>query len=413
MRLADLQINKTAIIQYTLIFLMIQYIGGRLFSYFGSAFNIVIFLISAFFILKSMNLTLKDKEYFIWIFIIFLSMGLTSFATFGGLSIGTIFSIITRFTIAYAAISANRFKFCERFLKLSVFLCIFSWITFFITSVLNLSIVSPVLPFLPQIRGEDGSTVSYGLFLIVFNVMDKTRNSGIFGEPGEFQMLINLALYFTFFKADYLERKKMHKYLIVFLVTMLTNLSTTGMFNTIAFLIFCLFQPKKKVGVRIKSFIISIFMLLGIYILFFASKDSLIYTAFINKFIDNGQINFNQGTASARVLSFELLGNVIRKEPWSLILGVGYEGLAKYSYSLAVSGLIFSLIMFGIVTNLIIYGKAICVIKKYSYNIFEFLFIVFMIINNGLGQPDILSIIVILLSCYGMLIKGKKRKFIR
>lgn len=400
-----LKVKIQALIQYILIFLLFQYIGGRFVSYFGIYFYIGVLVITlGFIILRKKTFTLC-KEYFVWVLIILYSMFMTFSITLGDLSFWTILSIMSRFLIVYVAITYDKEMFTERLIKLAGFLSIISWITFYIVNVLNLSIVQPLLPYLAQVKGPAGDTITYGLFVFVFNVMDKTRNSGIFGEPGELQIMVIMALYFMIFHSDNMDKKEKLRYFLIFLITMLTNQSTTGIFNLIALFLVCLFQPNWKIMSSLKNLIFAIVGGVLVYVTFFASEKSLVYRSFINKISVNGNVDFNQGTASARMLSFDLLEKVIQTEPHSLIFGMGYGGLEKYSeYALVCSGLISGLIMFGSITNLLIYGKIIALIKQLSNNLLEFIFVVFVIINNGIGQPDILSIFPVIIAGYTILI---------
>lgn len=396
-----MKISKEKTTHYILLYIMLQYIGGRLLPYLGSTFHLIALAISLFAILFHQS-RYKNAELINWLILLVASLGVTVMMTFGGLSIGTSVAILSRFLVAWAAIAWNYDYFVERLVKISVFLCSVSCILFAIVSVLGMSSVSWLLPYLEVIQGTDGKPITYGLFLVVFNVMDLTRNAGIFGEPGELQILVNMALYFLLFRTPVDLNKKKMTYFILLIITMATNRSTTGLMSTIVLLV-CYLLNAKDEDKKTKHLISLLIAVASVYLVFFAGEDSIITSALINKMMLNGRIDFQHGTASARMMSFAILEKVIRTKPLSLILGVGFNGLVSFiteETALACAGLISGWIMFGSITYLIIYGKTIGYLTRMKRSAAELICLIFMIINNGLGQPDIMSIFVVIIGAY-------------
>lgn len=396
-----MKISKEKTTHYILLYIMLQYIGGRLLSYTGSTFHLIALAISLIAIIFHQS-RYKNAELINWLILLVVSLSVTVMVTFGGLSIGTSVAILSRFLVTWAAIAWNYDYFVERLVKISVFLCSVSCILFAIVSIVGIGSVSWLLPYLEVILGTDGKPITYGLFLIVFNVMDLTRNAGIFGEPGELQILANMALYFLLFRTPVALNKKKMTYFVLLIITMATNRSTTGLMSTIVLLV-CYLLNVKDEDKKTKRLISLLIAVASVYLVFFAGEDSIITSVLINKMMLNGRIDFQHGTASARMLTFILLENVIRTKPLSLILGIGFNGLVSFvtdETALACAGLISGWIMFGSITYLIIYGKTIGYLTRMKRSVAELICLIFMIINNGLGQPDILSIFVVIIGVY-------------
>ncbi|MGU8897256.1 hypothetical protein ACV3VK_06205 [Clostridium perfringens] len=401
-----MRFNINAFKHYILIYLMIQYIGGRLLVRLGSdIFYGGVILICGIYLLKNKKNVLKDIKYFLWISFIGFSFLIPILYTRGGLSFATALSVISRFLIVYVAVVFDRNKFCQRFINIAVILSCVSLFIFIITSIVGFDRLNSLMSLLYTYRDGNENIVSYGTFFIVFNVMDKTRNSGIFGEPGEFQILINIALYFTIFKAKYLDNNQKLKYILLFIVTLFTVVSTTGFLNLIVLILVSIFQKNKIVSPKIKHLLYILITLSLIYVILFLNENSFLKTEFFNKFLSSSGIDFSHGTGSARIESFKLLSKVLETNPISIIFGLGFKGVfEKYTgFELACSGLISSLLMFGIIPFLIIYIYMIKLSVKTTTNIIEFIFVIFFVINNGLGQPDIMQVMSILICCYGYL----------
>ena len=87
-----------------------------------------------------------------------------------------------------------------------------------------------------------------------------------------------------------------------------------------------------------------------------------------------------------------------------VIFGVGYEGLVETSFKgYSTSGLLNSFMMFGLVNCIIIYSYFIKQIARYSISKIEMIVCVFIIVNMGMSQPDLLPTLSILLAFYSMI----------
>ena len=406
MNLGILLISKKKIFQYVIIFLMIQYLGGRLLSAAGSnIFYGACLAISLFYLMRRKYLLKQDVGYFNFLKILMISLLVTFILTFGNLSIGTSLSLISRFLIVYVAIVVDRNKFLERFLNLVFFLSIISLVSYGMIIFFGQETLSPLLSKLYEVKNVNSwMNSSYGLFFFVFNFMDPTRNVSIFGEPGEYQMLINTALYLLIFKGETISAKVKNKYAIVFIITMVSIHSTSGFFNFMVLMLVSLLQSFKTVSPKIKRIFIFFIISALVYMFFIATENSFIYTKFLNKFITNeNTIDFAIQTGADRVGSINSFTNLVLKTPLALVFGVGYEGLLKLNGEYYISGILNSIVMFGIITCIILYGYMIRNLLKYKRNYLEVVLVLFMSINMGLSQPDFLSIMTVLICCFGVL----------
>ena len=71
------------------------------------------------------------------------------------------------------------------------------------------------------------------------------------------------------------------------------------------------------------------------------------------------------------------------------------------------AGLANSIMMLGVITNLLVFSGMFTMAHRYSKDIMEFIAIVFIVINMGLGQPEVLCSLVILITLYSYLVDSR------
>ena len=249
-----IRINRKAIYQYLWIYISIQFIGGRLAAALGADLFIggSLALALAYVLIHKSLLNTESTSIALLVGMMLL-MFCTIFLTSGGLSLASSLSVITRFLVVMVTMSVDRENFLHRFLKTVYVFSIISLILFTFVQVVGQAMaISVLFSKLYEIRGGwRGST--YGLFLICYDFMDASRNAYMFGEPGEYQMLIMLALYFLAFKETEMDEKTRKKYLVVFLITMLTIQSTTGFFSLVVFCVCVLLSHSKSINRNIAA----------------------------------------------------------------------------------------------------------------------------------------------------------------
>lgn len=408
----SLYLNKIAIIQYSLIYILIQYNGGRLLSFLGSDVfyfgSIILSLVVIFVINKKLEF---KKDFFLFIIVTFLSTIVTYAITIGDLSIGSILSVLSRFLIVYVAIIVDQENFLIRFLKLVYLFAIVSLILFAFVQITGEESAEKAFSVLYEIKNEKywlGS--SYGLFFICYNFMDASRNTYMFGEPGEYQFLIITALYLlVFFEKNIIKKQKI-KYYIVFIITLITIQSTTGYFNLVILLVGVLFVNRYNINKFYKKITWFLIAIIAIYLLMFYTEESFLFENLFYKIIsDDGSLNFAQNTGAARIGPINRFIETCIEMPEKLIFGVGYEGLENTPLGgYQTSGIINFISMFGIITSFIVFAKMFISLKKHT-GIIPFLIALFFIINMGISQPTIMSVMSVLICFYGIYSKENSK----
>ena len=398
-----IKISQIATIQYLLIYIAIQFIGGRVQAFLGSDafYGFTIVLCAVLIVLHPRTVSLK-KDYVLFLTVMALSAGVTFFLTNGALGVGTILSLLSRFLIIYTVIKIDHEHFLERFLKTTYVMAIISLCLFFFVQIVGVPAATALFSNLYEIKNGDywlGS--SYGLLLICYNFMDPGRNAYMFGEPGEYQSLVMTSIYFLTFFSVKIQNKK--KYFIVFILTLLTVQSTTGFLNFLVYILVVLFFNKTKISAGIRRVLTAGIFVGVVYLIFFYSTDSFLYTSFFGKiFNEAGSVDFTVSTGAARVGPIIRFIHTFRQMPESMIFGVGYEGLAATPLGeYSTCGIINFIAMLGMVTTVIVYGKMLSSMVRHTKLWLQAVFVLFYVINMGFSQPDFLTITVVLMCMYG------------
>ena len=413
LRTGLLVIDKIAIIQYVLIYILIQYIGGRVLTAVGTDlfYSFAIVFSASLMLFFPKRLPLK-KNFFVFLIVLSVSLLITFVITGGALYISTILSLVSRFLLVYVAIGIDPENFIKRFLKLVVLMSIISLLEFFFVLLVVERNALRLFSRLYEIKNAYsylGS--SYGLFFICYNFMDPLRNAYMFGEPGEYQALLITALYFLTFHKNNYESKLKIRYYIILILTLISTQSTTGYFNLIAFAIVVLLANKKSISPIVRNIIICGIIILVVYLIFWYSDDSFLYRNFIEKITgDSGNVDLTVDTGAARIGPIKRFWQTLTTAPHKLIFGVGYDGLfALPLQGYTTCGLINSIAMTGFVSSFILYGEMFLKLIKNSNSFGQVVFALFVIINMGLSQPDILSIVSVLICMCGLWIKHNNK----
>ena len=404
-RISLLHINQNAIIQYLLIYLLIQYIGGRVAEALGSdLFFGGTLLLCVYLMLQMPNRLPLKKSVFGFLIILACSLGLSFAVTGGALSIGTILSILSRFILVYVAIQYDVQNFICRFIKMVFLMACISLIEFVFVQIVGVSNALGLFSHLYEIRNAFswlGS--SYGLFFICYNFMDPARNAYMFGEPGEYQILLITALYFMTFYDVEVDRKTKMRYYLVFLIALITTQSTTGYFNLIALAVAVLLMNREQVHPFVRRIIVASIAALILYLIFFYSENSFLYRNFFSKILsDSNTLDLATNTGVARVGPMKRFVETINAVPHKLIFGVGFSGLDSLPLGgYSTCGLINSIAMIGIISSVLLYGKMFESLFRRSKGLIQAFLGMFIVINMGLSQPSILAITSVLICMYG------------
>lgn len=407
-----IRLNYRSIIHYLLIYLLISFQKGVFARALGNNFLVLVFVISIVFFINNLNLIAKYGSFFIMLFLSLYIMMITMLTTGGSLSFMTIMRYIVCFVFVLVAIKFDEKNFLERYLKLILFISIISIIAYELFAILHVNLYS-------KFYWKDGY---YGLFLFNFNPTSANvmRNIGISNEPGQFQIIVSSALYFSLFKYKFKTNRKFLVYVSIFIITLLTVQSTTGYFALLAILLAFIFSKSNNAQKRKIKYLIMASILLGaIYVYMNWGESNFITSNFINKvFNDDFSINLNQNTGGARIESMIADLSMARDYP----LGMGFELYESlwYEYAPANSGF---LSCSGITRDIAIIGFLpvtvflVFLIRGFWINrnsSLDFLLGTFLLVNTGLAQTQMLNPCLMLISMYSLVpfCKLKRRKIV-
>lgn len=300
-----------------------------------SVFLLFLMIITNF---RSLKISKNILIYILGLMILLLVNTDTSYSSF--------FVLINRILIAVLVIYLITFeRFSKAFIDIILVISVFSWFSWL---VISLDIPS----FLPNFNGVDGRPLRN---FIVFGVWEefinyKTyRNSGLWWEPGAFQLFINLAFIFALANKTI----SIKKYFI-FLITIITTMSTTG------FLVFSLlslsyfkryfFLARKSLmyfGLFLTLLAISLIYLIPIIHDKFNS-DSSSFVSFlsryydilvsVNMFIDNMFVGYGFGAQIEKAIPYG--ENLIGHSLYYLSKPTGADGISMFIAQVGILGFI-------------------------------------------------------------------------
>lgn len=415
------KIKPQSLFQYFLIYWLLLDAGAAAVSVMGTNtyyMSLLMLGIGTCFVMKNTRQFrgIFKYQFQIFCFILVMLYAITFFMSFGGLYYTIILSHIGRISIVLAAVTVAPDKFTARFIKMVSVLAMISLIIFIGYFAVGTGFWSFITSHLPVARaGTLSLGPQYGMFFLCFNYFDPSRNAYIFGEPGEYQLVISAALFLLLFVKTELTIKEKKVCLLILLITMVTIQSTTG-YISLAVLLTCTLLNHDKSAqedVRIiKKFLIGVAIFAVIGILFFDGWDYFINKVIMEKIItDTGSVDFNQGTASARWNGFFRLGEYIAQHPLSCIFGIGFAGRAATNVT-SCNGFANSVLDYGVLTiGWLIYNYYKSLIK-YT-NIHGTIAGLFIIMNTWFGQPVSLYTIVIVIAFTPMLIAKQPFEYTR
>lgn len=351
-----------------------------------------------------LNKVFKYQFQLFWLILTILYV-ITFVISFGGLYYTIILSNIAKIAIVLAAALIEPDTFIDRFIRLVTFLAAVSLVIFVGYFIFGTGFWSPITSHLPVVRPKTISLgAQYGAFFLCFNYFDPSRNSYIFGEPGEYQLVISVALFLLLFMENKLREKEKNRSMVILLITMVTIQSTTGYFNLIVLVVCALIQNRINVETKIlKRFLVffGVFAILGI--LFFDGWDYFISKVLTEKIIDEtGAVNFAQGTSSARWNGFIRLGNYLRTNFFSAIFGIGFVAREKTGIT-SCNGFANCVLDYGIVT-------VVWLVFNYAKSLLRYVGVLgclsglFIIMNTWFGQPTPLYTLIIVVAFIPMMV---------
>lgn len=142
--------------------------------------------------------------------------------TGGSSTLASVISSTMKITLAYLVIRTVGEHFVDTYVKVLVYLAIFSLIGY-TTDILHL-FDGPVHK-LPRV-GDMGYE---GIFYLFRCPHHMERNNSIFFEPGAYQAFLNAAIFMLFFVKTGFTNKKKYTYIAILVAALITTFSTTGL----------------------------------------------------------------------------------------------------------------------------------------------------------------------------------------
>ena len=210
--------------------------------------------------------------------------------------------LITRVYISLILINLISFRdFSSLFSKIILFISPISWLSWLI---ITFDIVSPLPNFDPIDGRKIYNFILFGVWDGFINY-DIYKNSGLWWEPGAYQVFVNLAFIFSV-----LNNSLNKKIYLIYLITIISIGSTSG-FIVFFIISFCLFFKNLKLNIR--SIITSLFLII-IFLLIII--NIVIPNLLIKLSIDN--VSFS---ALSRYYDFIISYNLFKE---NLLFGYGF-----------------------------------------------------------------------------------------
>ncbi len=218
---------------------------------------LLLVLFFSLFIFIKKKLTV-NKSFFLFSFFLIILTGIQSYI-FSFFSIVTVFGLYVKILLGYLIIKILKENFAYVYIRVMYFFAIVG-LMFYIIEILDHNILMQISMNLSNVdTGTDRRSV-FGLYTLTHT--PSIRNTGPFWEAGVNAGYLVIAFIFTFL-SNIRERKKL---LLIFFITIITTLSTTGF---VAFFIFIAIFYFQKIKNYLFKIIILSFILMAGYASFF------------------------------------------------------------------------------------------------------------------------------------------------
>lgn len=399
----ELKVKRTAIVQYSLIYLMIIWETTYLYRLYIKPILIVPTLILLAAIVCNGKLR-DDRAILMSVYLLFAVIFMRLYQ--GGVGLETWLRWSALIAITVIAIRVDLENFIVRFLNITYVLAGISIIGWLVTQV-NYSLVQKVLPFTFFLGRNIFTGVSayiHGLFLFSVNEWHITRNLSIFSEPGIYQMLLNSAVFIILFMEKYYDvpKKRLNRMLVVLLLAIATCQSTTGYIGILVIVLGYLFE---KNSVQQRKYQILGIILVGLIALILdysiRGSESLINTVVLEKLFteDSFAIDLEASTGKYRWGTILICLNSMLSKP----LGIGYDNLRVLM--LEEEGLVAAQIMctgaaMGVCTFVVILWWIFKPVLKMNTSIIFKVVYVFLYFNSALAQSSELYGVLIMIPLF-------------
>lgn len=388
-------------LEYLCIYLILM-IPQSLISVWYTKETRILFMILSFFVLfiNVKKIKINKKKYFsdilklLIVIFIFLILVLHTNGSFGINDLKGM--ILNQFIFIYIVFQVYKKEFVVDYIKIICFLAVVSLVCFTIQVIDKGFIMRSILPDLSMRSSYINLGEVRGGFLYVFNNgIHKSRNCGVYPEPGMYQFFLNLGLYFLVFVCKEFNKKTRIIYRIILVVTILTTQSTTGYISMV--IILFLYITQRHINIKIKTQVIGLVFVLLCIILLIPGLNNRVFNVINSKISISYRTNtiefLSTGSGNTRINDAKQDIKIILQDNY----GIGYKaysslwanasspkgGLSTGSssnsltYTIAVYGMFFSIYM------VMLYFISFV---KYSHNINQALLLILFFLNTVTAQ---------------------------
>ena len=316
-------IKKSALLQYIVIYVMLLVQGTAFENTYHDLFQIAIFVIGMAYCVSRF---LSPKK-FVQIAVMVLSLFITYIVTKGSLTIASVITLINNFLLVMCAYKICPDKVVERIIKVIYGLSIIS-LVFYVIQMLNPNLLKSMsIPYTFAsgdaywVKGMRVDLIIYFNFLFSFSpYAQRLRNCGIYTEPGVYAMVLTAALFLLLYNKERMIAKNFNRYLLVFIITMISTQSTMGIICLGVVLAYILFINRTDMK-NVKT-ILTVAAVIVITVSISQGRDSFLYKNLLNKIYDvnKGIIDLTVSTGASRIESIRADMELALTHPF----GVGY-----------------------------------------------------------------------------------------
>lgn len=307
------------LIHYSLLYLLFIMNGSTIYRTYHDPFLCVILILSLVIVVtRKIKLPTDLKLYLVGMTV---AVSVVFIINDGGIGISALLNFTVPVMFTYVLARLDQKFFLKRLVNVIVVMSAIS-LVYFIISLRYQTFLTLIMPFKFQILPWLNY---YGDLFYVIRPQEINRNTGIFNEPGLYQMVLNLGLFLMLFFDNRLcfSKKKYRIGIIVLMVTIITTFSTSGYLGLT--LIVGLFVLKEKN----KSLVTTVICISAIIIFSITLSGILETSNFIEEVVFSKLHNLthtmvNGGTSgSYRIAAMKIASKMIISHP----LGCGFDKL--------------------------------------------------------------------------------------
>lgn len=265
-----------------------------------------------------------------------------------------------------------------------------------------LMVLPGMLSFFPQVVNSRQRSSTFLIFGMIsdFSMTGAYRNQGIFWEPGAYQVFLCIAYLFVLYSNR--ERKSKRWICGLFLISMISTVSTTGIIVAVALVILTIGRNKGKASI--------IKMGVGVVIILFMIMKILPHLEGFWKYTlvtkINQLLNYQAGVSNESSSRMDSVFYVLQAFFESPIFGIGSGGYSllaeKVGHSMFTCTPVNWIARYGILWGAFIYKNLVKLLKKVTGNYFEAGLVLVILCISVFSEEFSTNIFFLILVFYGM-----------